>query len=117
MALCSMCFQQRNVAPLYVGGPPPVKVAESVCRGCTMGIEKALNYISFRGFIIDLVRAPHLWSDAVDASLRGEGEGLGVPEASPDRAARADEAVPIEAVKADPKVVGKPTPSKDTKPS
>lgn len=85
MALCSMCFQQRTVAPLYVGGPPTVKVAESVCRGCTMGIEKALNYISFRGFVLELVRAPHLWSDAVDAELRGEGEGARVPEPSPDQ--------------------------------
>lgn len=82
MALCSMCFQQRNTAPLYIG-ERHIKVAQDVCRGCTMGIEKALNYISFRGYIIDLIRSPHLWSDAVDDELRGEGSGPD-PEPSPD---------------------------------
>ena len=77
MALCSMCYQARNTAPLYVGGPPAIQVASSVCRGCSMQVEKALNYISFRGFIVDLVRAPQLWSDAEDASLRGDGLGSG----------------------------------------
>ena len=81
MSLCSMCFQQRTTSPLYVG-EHSVKVAEQVCRGCTMGIEKAINYISFRGFIVDLIRAPHLWSDAEDSRLRGEGDGSGLGEST-----------------------------------
>ena len=69
MSLCSMCYQNRETKPLYVGGPPPTKIATDVCRGCAMQVEKALNFISFRGYIVDLVRQPHLWSDAMDEQL------------------------------------------------
>ena len=92
MSLCSMCFQQRNTSPLWVGGPPVTKVAEDVCRGCAMSIEKAFNYISFRGYTVQLVRSPKMWSDAVDDELRGDGLGSG-PEINPD--AESDTAVPV----------------------
>ena len=95
MALCSMCFQQRTTSPLYVG-ERSVKVAEQVCRGCTMGIEKALNYISFRGFIVDLVRAPHLWSDAEDSRLRGEGDGSGLDGSASAEEPHTDPVPPVD---------------------
>ena len=67
MAICSMCFQARDVQRVHFG-EEQVEVQAQVCRGCRMGIERVQNYILLAGYTIHVVRQPRLFPDELELS-------------------------------------------------
>lgn len=64
MAICSMCYQSREVQPLYFG-EERVKVKDDVCRGCRMVVEKVEHFLIYAGWRIHMTMQPRLFERLV----------------------------------------------------